>query len=120
MKHIRKFNEDIDMESEMELEYPFVIFNQSNESKSIQDKLINELDMSWSFSSGRPSKSIQPDNITYIYSNWNFDGDLILEDSNINNNPDDEVWDRTWSDDKGNKVFWSKYIWDGMNIEKIN
>jgi hypothetical protein len=101
------------------IEYPFVIFNQSNESQSLQDKLINESDMSWSFSSGRPSKTIQPDNITYIYSNWNFDGNLLLETSNVNNNPNDAVWNRTWSDNKGNKVSWSKYIWDGMNIEKV-
>ena len=52
-------------------------------------------------------------------SNWNFDGNLLLETSEIHNNPNDEVWDRTWKDSKGNVVSTSKYIWDGVDIKEV-
>lgn len=104
----------------IKLKYPFVIFNQSNESISLQEKIINELDMSWSFSSGRSPRALQPDNITYIYSNWNFDGNLLLETETYGNNPNDKGWDRSWKDKKGKEVSWSKYIWDGVSLILID
>ena len=99
--------------------YPFVIFNRSDESKSLQDKLLNELDMSWSFSSGRMGEGIQNENITYIYSNWNFDGNLLFENTNRFNNPNDGVWLRHWKDEVGIDISLNRYIWDGENLITI-
>lgn len=97
-----------------ELKYPFVIFNQAD-SKSLQEKLLNDMNMSWSFSSGRSGEGVQNEDITYIYSNWNFDGKLLFETDHLYNDINNPVWSRVW----GDNISFTKYIWNGKTLNEF-